>query len=228
MMKMDSDENDEKKNNSLEIYWKNSIERNSHDDFLYTNRNWSSIEKYWGLLITKKHFSSIFQGNDEYGITNLHKLEFNRTKEFDPKNTNEKRKTFAFVLAYDGTKYSGFQLQKGQDVKTVEADLEIAFSRKIMASGRTDKDVSALSQVVSFSTFEDLNEETLLSEIRNTEPFLQNRLAVWDCVRVPRRFHPVFCATWRRYLYLFPVNSGPFGEEKIDIDLAFVNGSLQK
>jgi tRNA pseudouridine(38-40) synthase len=179
-------------------------------------------------LIAKKSFSPIFQGDEEYGITNLNQLEFNREKEFDPKNTNEKRKTFAFVLAYDGTKYSGFQFQKGQDVKTVEGDLEIAFGRKIMASGRTDKDVSALSQVVSLSTFEDLNEEELLSQIRSSEPFTENRLGVWQCVRVPRRFHPVFCATWRRYLFLFPVNSGPHGEEKIDVDLSFVNRSLAK
>ena len=38
------------------ITWKSFPERNSHDDFLYTNRNWPGIEKYWGSLIAKKSY----------------------------------------------------------------------------------------------------------------------------------------------------------------------------
>jgi tRNA pseudouridine(38-40) synthase len=131
-------------------------------------------------------------------------------------------------LAYDGTKYFGYQQQNEPTTKTVEDDLDIAFGRKLLGAGRTDKDVSALSQVISFSTFEDIDSETLLTSIRASEPFVSNRLAVWDCIRLPRKFHPVFCATWRRYLYLFPVSDGIYGEGKIDVDLPFINRCLER
>ncbi len=57
-------------------------------------------------------------------------------------------------LEYDGTNYSGWQLQSGQDSiqARVEAALEQIFSEKvrIRAAGRTDAGVHALGQVASF------------------------------------------------------------------------------
>ena len=35
-------------------------------------------------------------------------------------------------------------------------------------------------------------------------------LAVWEVVRAPKRFHALFSATWRRYLYLFPLKNGEY------------------
>ena len=54
---------------------------------------------------------------------------------------------------YDGTKFAGFQSQRGQ--RTVQAELEKAISRyfdvpvKVVGSGRTDAGVHAVGQVIS-------------------------------------------------------------------------------
>lgn len=55
---------------------------------------------------------------------------------------------------------------------------------------------------------------------------LSGRLAVYDCVRVPKKFHARSSATWRRYLYLFPLNTGEFSG--FDIDIEFVNNALKR
>ena len=47
-------------------------------------------------------------------------------------------------------------------------------------------------------------------------------MRIWDCKRVSRKFHPIFSATWRRYIYLFPVSPGLY-EDDIDVDVAFVD-----
>jgi tRNA pseudouridine38-40 synthase len=58
------------------------------------------------------------------------------------------------TLEYDGTNYSGWQLQSGQDSiqARIEAALERIFSEKIRirGAGRTDAGVHALGQVASF------------------------------------------------------------------------------
>jgi hypothetical protein len=220
--------NETSESSGFPLEWKSNYDRSSHEPFLFHNRNWSLVQNFWSYLLATKSFPSNFYGDETYGITNLRKLEFDAEKEFNPKNSKSNRKTFAFVLAYDGTKYFGYQQQNEPTTKTVEDDLDIAFGRKLLGAGRTDKDVSALSQVISFSTFEDIDSETLLTSIRASEPFVSNRLAVWDCIRLPRKFHPVFCATWRRYLYLFPVTDGIYGEEKIDVDIPFINRCLER
>lgn len=143
------------------------------------------------------------------------------------------------------------------NVRTVESDVMAALGgRTCVAAGRTDKDVSALSQVhfagpnrsiyakdfsdivgvcqhkcislcahvdfqiisslycdafmqiISFSTYEELTVEELLSSMKSSPPCACGSLAVWEVVRAPKRFHALFSATWRRYIYLFPTQQG--------------------
>jgi tRNA U38,U39,U40 pseudouridine synthase TruA len=118
-------------------------------------------------------------------------------------------------------------MQKGiHGVLTVEDDIEASLGRKVVAAGRTDKDVSAVSQVISFATFDDVNATDILNKLRDCEAVKSGRLAIFDCRRVPKRFHALFSATWRRYLYVFPLNSGPF--QGVDVDCAFVDRCLKK
>ena len=44
--------------------------------------------------------------------------------------------------------------------------------------------------------------------MRNSAPCKGGSLAVWEVVRAPKRFHALFSASWRRYLYLFPLQQG--------------------
>lgn len=63
-------------------------------------------------------------------------------------------------------------------------------------------------QIISFSTYDQLTAEGILLSMRASEPCQQGRLAVWEVVRAPKRFHALFSASWRRYLYLLPTQSG--------------------
>ena len=61
---------------------------------------------------------------------------------------------YLLTLCYDGSRYSGWQIQPDQI--TVQGELEKALKQvfktdiKTIASGRTDAGVSALGQTISF------------------------------------------------------------------------------
>lgn len=85
-----------------------------------------------------------------------------------------------------------------------------------MAAGRTDKGVSALSQVISFFiNKDDLPEDdvNILERMRNHPAVKEGRLAFFDCQIVPKKFHALFSATWRRYMYLYPLNDPQSAKE---------------
>ena len=66
-----------------------------------------------------------------------------------------------------------------------------------MASGRTDKDVSALSQIISFHTFDkNITVDSIYTLFSESEASFIGRLKLFQCVRVPRKFHALFLATW--------------------------------
>lgn len=211
-----------------------SDERYSHEGF-FLARNWDSIEKVWKKLL-KSHSSgdlpAIFQGyqnGDPYGMTDIDAINASGQREFTSGNPKFRRTTLAFSIGYLGSAYSGYQQQRGVDgIVTVEDDLDALLGRKVVAAGRTDKGVSALSQVVSFATYDPIDENQLLVTMRNSEPCLSGRLAVWNCKRVPRKFHPLFGAKWRRYLYLFPLNTGPFQPSNVDVDVEFINRAFSR
>lgn len=65
-----------------------------------------------------------------------------------------------------------------------------------------------MSQIVSFhSTSEDLTEESLTAQIEQHPAFVSGKLAAFEVKQVPKKFHAMFSATWRRYLYIFPLNT---------------------
>lgn len=210
------------------IQWKTEYDRKSHLEFL-ENRNWESVATFWTNIMGCDTLPDWINGDAEYGVTNLKKIHEIGQKEFSSNDPKSKRKTFAFSIGYNGTKYHGYQQQKTEmDICTVEKDLEISSGRKFVAAGRTDKDVSAVSQIISFATFDDITAEQLVHQMKEAEPFKSRRLAVFDCFRVPRKFHPLFSATWRRYLYLLPLSVGGFVPYQTDVDINFVNRCLSK
>ncbi|HCR38720.1 MAG TPA: tRNA pseudouridine(38-40) synthase TruA, partial [Synergistaceae bacterium] len=63
---------------------------------------------------------------------------------------------YAAMIAYDGSRFSGWQRQPGVTRETVQEYIEAALEllnksrTSVVAAGRTDRGVHALGQVISF------------------------------------------------------------------------------
>lgn len=134
----------------------------------------------------------------------------------------------ALGLAYDGSRYEGWQSQPSRN--TVQDVLEGALASiagepvRVAAAGRTDTSVHALAQTVHFDTTADRPDTAW---VRGTNAALPDAIAVqWAC-RVPEAFHARFSATARSYLYLLynhPVRPAVFAgragwfHERLDLE----------
>ncbi len=116
----------------------------------------------------------------------------------------------AFAVEYDGTDFSGFQVQPG--VRTVQGVLEQAISKvedrpvRIMAASRTDAGVHARQQVVAFWSHRDFDATKWLAAMRGLLP---EDVRVWGVAFPSDDFHPQFTPhikTYRYYLSLCPVS----------------------
>src|ERR1700722_4292029 len=83
-------------------------------------------------------------------------------------------KTWKWTLAYDGTDFSGWQIQPGE--RTVQGELQAALGRVTgesplpQGSGRTDAGVHALGQVASFELQANIPPENLQRALNRTLP----------------------------------------------------------
>lgn len=79
------------------------------------------------------------------------------------------------ILAYDGGKYNGWQLQGNTDL-TIQGKLEEKLSMllgeeiKVIGSGRTDRGVHALGQVANFHTSQSVDVKALKKKINEELP----------------------------------------------------------
>jgi len=109
---------------------------------------------------------------------------------------------YRMSVAYDGTNYAGFQIQREE--RTVQGALEEALSRitqravRVTAAGRTDAGVHAAAQIVSFQS-EWRHSEAELERALNA--VLPDDIAVRQVERVAETFHARFSASSREYLY---------------------------
>src|SRR6184192_1994147 len=105
-------------------------------------------------------------------------------------------------VAYDGTRYAGFQIQT--NAPTVQAELEKALGRicgeplRITGAGRTDAGVHASGQVVDFRTKSPLNAADLG---RGVNALLPEDIAVSALEPAEESFHARYSATGRTYEY---------------------------
>ncbi|OWM86896.1 hypothetical protein CDL15_Pgr015932 [Punica granatum] len=152
------------------------------------------------------------------------------------------RKTFKIVLSYHGPSFDGWQKQP--DLNTVQGLIERSLGRFVderkakllkekhlplegcaIVAGRTDKGVTALRQVCSFSDSsvldvvidpdtwrEDFKPQDIEDCINSAAP---GKLRAVSVSEVSREFHPNFTAKWRRYFYIFPLNDGEDEEEEV-------------
>lgn len=112
------------------------------------------------------------------------------------------RKYYKLIVEYEGTEFSGWQLQ--QNARTVQFELEKALASlfqekiRVTASGRTDAGVHALGQVAGFSA----QKRRTLDEIRlGLNALLPEDVSIHSVEEVGEMFHPRFNAKRRSYIY---------------------------
>lgn len=112
-------------------------------------------------------------------------------------------RTYKLTIAYDGTRYKGWQRQGLTDY-TIQQILEEGISKvlgydiEIDGSGRTDAGVHARGQVISLQVAGKLPE----SFLEDINVILPEDIRVCALELVPNGFHGRYSATAKRYSYL--------------------------
>ena len=111
-------------------------------------------------------------------------------------------RTWKAVLSYDGTDYSGWQIQPGQP--TIQGELQAALGRVVgeaplpQGSGRTDAGVHALAQVASFALRAPIPPDSLRRALNRT---LSPAIRVLEAKVVRSDFHARHSAVAKSYEY---------------------------
>jgi tRNA pseudouridine38-40 synthase len=106
------------------------------------------------------------------------------------------------LLEYDGAAYHGWQRQK--NALTIQEVLETALAKltrepvKLLASGRTDAGVHALSQVTNFHTSSHIPLKAFQAGLNSLLP---RDIAVLEAAEAPPEFHARFSARAKTYEY---------------------------
>jgi tRNA pseudouridine38-40 synthase len=120
---------------------------------------------------------------------------------------------YRVTLAYDGTDFQGFQLQRrsGGRGRTVQGALEDALARlagggrvAVAGAGRTDAGVHALGQVAAFELPREIAPFALQ---RSLNGLLPKDVRVVDAAEAPPGFHPRKSALTK--LYRYELDTGP-------------------
>lgn len=117
------------------------------------------------------------------------------------------------TIEYDGTRYSGWQVQK-QTPKTIQGKLleaarEILGEVDLQGSGRTDAGVHAVSQVAHLRARKTLRDADLVWKLNGGLPA---DIHILDAVRVPDQFHARHDAIERIYLYQISMRRTAFAK----------------
>ncbi|MBO7435063.1 tRNA pseudouridine(38-40) synthase TruA [bacterium] len=115
---------------------------------------------------------------------------------------SEQLKHWKLTVAYDGTRFCGWQVQPG--VRTVQGELQAALKRllredvTVTACSRTDSGVHAQGQTVDFFTSRDIPSEKLLRALNTYTP---EDISVTKIEEVAPDFHSTFSACGKHYRY---------------------------
>jgi tRNA pseudouridine38-40 synthase len=115
---------------------------------------------------------------------------------------DERIKNLKMIIAYEGTAYAGFQIQKNGP--TIQAELETAIGRitgekiHIHGAGRTDAGVHAKGQVVHFPTQSNHSNEKFKKAMNSLLPA---DIIVKNVYEVPMEFHAQYSARNKTYCY---------------------------
>ena len=106
------------------------------------------------------------------------------------------------IVAYDGTKYSGWQVQNNAD--TIEGRLNAALSSicgeniRVIGASRTDAGVHALGNIAVFDTESTIPGDRFTFALNR---FLPDSIVIQDSWEVSVDFHPRHCDTRKTYEY---------------------------
>jgi tRNA pseudouridine38-40 synthase len=110
---------------------------------------------------------------------------------------------FKCEIAYDGSQFSGYQVQPGK--RTVQLEVERALAKihkgnpvKIFASGRTDAGVHARGQVIHFDSPLAIPEDRWVTALNSLLP---KDIAVGSTEKAAEGFHSRFDANGKEYRY---------------------------
>jgi tRNA pseudouridine38-40 synthase len=112
-------------------------------------------------------------------------------------------KNFRITLAYDGTRYKGWQRLKNSK-ETIQEKLETCLSRmngspvEVIGSGRTDSGVHALAQVANFHCKDEFTPQRIMDYCYR---FLPEDIVVFAAQEVQPRFHARYNAKSKIYSY---------------------------
>ncbi|WP_262315135.1 tRNA pseudouridine(38-40) synthase TruA [Lacticaseibacillus parakribbianus] len=142
---------------------------------------------------------------------------------------------YKLTLAYDGTKFAGYQVQPRQ--RTVQGVLQKALGKMakcesihVDGSGRTDSGVHALGQVVSFDFPGNIPARSMLLAMNSLMPL---DIEILKAEIVPSAFHARYSAIGKRYLYRVargrftdPFNRLYTGHYPYPLDLDLIRAAL--
>ncbi len=124
---------------------------------------------------------------------------------------------FKITLEYDGSRYAGWQLQKGE--KTIQGAFfdacKVLFPNKkfeFYGAGRTDAGVHALEQIAHLEIDTDLSPQRIQYGLNDKLPHDINVLLIEPA---SPKFHARYDATARSYIYLISRRRSAFGKGNI-------------
>ena len=120
-------------------------------------------------------------------------------------------KNYKLIIQYDGTNYSGWQIQKNSQSiqQTITDAIEVLLKEKInlIGSGRTDAGVHAFGQSANFRTETEINIYRFKHSLNSILP---SDIVISEMNEVEFDFHARFDAKKRTYLYLMTPARSPF------------------
>jgi len=109
---------------------------------------------------------------------------------------------YKLTIEYDGTEYSGFQVQLKE--RTIQAELERALERlfhekiRVISSGRTDRGVHAQGHVINFKVATKLKNRNIQAALN---AFLPHDIVIKTIEKVPLDFHAQYSVKDKTYKY---------------------------
>lgn len=113
------------------------------------------------------------------------------------------------TLAYDGTRYDGWQKQGNTD-NTIQGKIEAILYKmtgtaiEIAGSGRTDAGVHAKAQTANFHIATDMTPEAIMAYMNK---YLPDDISVLSAINAAPRFHSRLSATGKTYRYVINMNA---------------------
>ncbi len=119
---------------------------------------------------------------------------------------------YKLYISYDGTNFSGWQIQP--NVRTIQQDLQNAIREiykdntiNLYGSGRTDSGVHAYGQIANFSINTAMSVDQIIKAINSK---INRDIYVYKCEIVDDNFNSRFSAVKREYIYRISMNYEPF------------------